>query len=252
MESGVPLIISMENDQFGHALLCIGHADVPAKEIRSLRSTSYSNEELKNIALKKNISIFDYDDIVKEFLFIDDNHPVYQRALLAEPANHYEHTWQNCKISHFIVPLYTKIYLEAREAKNYILEFLLSGLNSLEFASTIFFRMSLSSNRSFKDRVAMDNEMNEDLKTILIETSMPKFVWIAELGSKDLFSRGKANGIIVVDATEANIFNNKPLILAAYNNKIITFNDESGIFEQDTLPLSPFSLPIRNLKKIRS
>ncbi len=142
--------------------------------------------------------------------------------------------------------------MEAREAKNYILEFLLSGLYPLEYASDLFFRMSLTSNRTFKDRIANDEHMQEDLKTIIIETSMPRFVWVAELGSKSLFSEGKANGLMVVDATEANIYNNKPLIVAAYQNKVITFNDQIGIFECDTLSLSPFSLLINNLKKVGS
>jgi len=94
--------------------------------------------------------------------------------------------------------------------------------------------------------------MQDDLKAIIIETSMPKFVWVAELGDKTLFSDGKANGLMIIDATEANIYYNKPLILAAYQNKVITFNDLNGKFECDTLSLSPFSLLIRNLKKIMS
>lgn len=250
VESGIPLIIAMENSQIGHALLCIGHADVTDEQINSLKTTSYSNDQLKIITDKGNISIFDYDEIVKEFVFIDDNQPVYQKALLSTPASNYDPSWQSCEITHFIAPLYTRIYLEAREAKNYMLEFLLSGLYPLEYAFNLFFRMSLTSNRAFKDRIANDELMQEDLKTIIIETSMPKFVWVAELGNKSLFSEGKANGLIVVDATEANIYNNKPLIIAAYQNKVITFDDKSGIFECDTLSLSPFSLLINNLKKL--
>jgi len=252
VESGIPLIISLQSDQIGHALLCIGHADVTIDHIKSLKSTIYSNEELKNRANHSNISIYDYDDIVKDFIFIDDNHPVYQKAKLSKPAIHYDSSWHSCKITHFIAPLYPKIYLEAREAKNYMLEYLITGPNPLEFASNVFFRMSLTSNRSFKDRITDDAFMQEELKAILIETSMPKFIWVAELGNKDLFSAGKANGLMVVDATEANIYNNKPLILAAYQNKVITWNDSSGNFESDVLYLSSFSLLINNLKKIKS
>jgi hypothetical protein len=252
VESGIPLIIALENKQIGHALLCIGHADISEEEIKGLYTTNYSNEVIKRKANRRSISIYDYDDIVKEFVFIDDNQPVYQKALLSKPALHYDSSWHSCEITHFIVPLYTRIYLEAREAKNYLLEFLLSGLYPLEYASTIFFRMSLTSNRSFKDRIAHDELMQEELKTIIIETSMPKFVWVAELGNKSLFSEGKANVLMVVDATEANIYNNKPLIIAAYQNKVITFDNQTGVFECDALSLTPFSLLINNLKKIVS
>ena len=33
---------------------------------------------------------------------------------------------------------------------------------------------------------------------------MPKFIWVAEIYENDNFNTGKADGLIVIDATEAN------------------------------------------------
>jgi len=195
----------------------------------------------------KNIVIHDYDSIKKDFIFIDDNQPVYQRATLDNPAAHYPADWHNCKVTYFIVPLYTKIYLEAFEAKNYILRFLTTGPEPLTDNSQILLRFYLASSRSFKNEVAMNATIQEDLKGLLLEASMPKFIWVAEISTKDLIKQKKANGMVILDATEANIYFNKPLILAAFQGKLVIFDESSGKLESDLLPLQDFTVFEHNL-----
>ena len=76
---------------------------------------------------------------------------------------------------------------------------------------------------------------------------MPKFIWVAEVSSQDLIKEKKANGIIIVDATEANIYFNKPLILGAYQDKLILFDEISGNLESNVLPLQDFRIFEHNL-----
>lgn len=76
---------------------------------------------------------------------------------------------------------------------------------------------------------------------------MPKFIWVAEVSSKDLIKEKKANGIIIVDATEANIYFNKPLILAAYQDKLIIFDEITYTLESNVFPLQEFRIFEHNL-----
>jgi hypothetical protein len=76
----------------------------------------FANPALQAKANSRGITIYEYDSINKDFIFIDDNMPAYQRAAINHPAIHYTSTdWQTCKIDFFIAPLYTKIHLEAFE-----------------------------------------------------------------------------------------------------------------------------------------
>jgi hypothetical protein len=250
IESGIPIIIAMENrphGSIGHALLAIGHEKIDDAKIDAITPYVISDIALRTYVAGKNIVIHDYDSIKKDFIFIDDNQPVYQRATLDNPAAHYPADWNNCKVTYFIVPLYTKIYLEAFEAKNYILRFLTTGPEPLTDNSQILLRFFLASSRSFKNEVAMNATIQEDLKGLLLEASMPKFIWVAEISTKDLIKQKKANGMVILDATEANIYFNKPLILAAFQGKLVIFDESSGKLESDLLPLQDFTVFEHNL-----
>lgn len=253
IESGIPIIVAMINDSgtIAHALLAVGHEKISSVQIDALPQAMFFNPLLQSQITAKNITFYDYDFIEKEFIFIDDNLPPYQKASFEKPAIHYPNQdWHSCQIKYFIVPLYTKIYLEAYEAKNYVFSLLTSGPEPLQNNSELLLRFYLASSRSFKDALSKNSSVQADLKILLLEAAMPKFIWVAELSSKDLMKQNLANGMIVLDATEANIFSNKPLILAAYQNTIVAFDERTRKFESQPLILQNFSVFQDNLKNI--
>jgi hypothetical protein len=213
------------------------------------KSTNFTDNNLKNLYQKKGIIIYDYDEVKKNFVFIDDNQPAYQKAALDKPALNYNNTdWHSCKITYFIVPLYPKIYLEAYEAKNFVLNFLVFNSVPLNDKSEIVLRLFLTSTRSFKDKVATNKELQGDLKKLILTAVMPKFVWVAELSTKDLMKQKLANGLLIIDATEANTLSFKPLILAAYQDNIAYFDANNSNLENNVFPLRNFCIFENNLK----
>jgi len=249
VESGLPLIIGLDNYnvdaakvKIGHALLCIGHENINDSQIDAIIGHSFPN----------GIKLYDYAAAVENYIFIDDNRPIYQKATIMNPAAHYpDRNWHSCEITHFIVPLYTKIYFEAVEAKNFVKEFLLHGYAPLTANSEILLRFYLTSSRSYKDETARNSTMPDELKASIIEAQMPKFIWIAELSTKFLMKEKKANGIVILDATEPDIYAEKPLILAAYQGNLIKFDDEHGELENISLPLQEFSIFEHNLQQFK-
>jgi len=253
VESGIPVIVAIENrhagGNIGHAKLCIGRNDLLNDAIDKLDEIRNLSPELELIIKHKSIRLYDYDDIDKKFIFIDDNQPAYQVAKLKNPAVHYVNAdWHNCRITYFIVPLYPKIYLEAFEAKNFFLKFILQGPVPVKASSDVVLRCYLTSSRSFKDDIARNSTIVGDLKELILETSMPKFIWIAELSEKDLLKDKRTKGIVIIDATETNLFSYKPLILAAYDDVIITFDETAGNLVKYTLTLHNFKIFENNLK----
>lgn len=161
---------------------------------------------------------------------------------------HYEKEWHSCKVTYFIVPLYPKIYLEAFEAKKFILNFLLLGPVPINDNSEILLRLFLMSSRSFKNCLINNKNFDENIKDLIIEKPMPKFVWITELSTKELMKNKTANGLLILDATETNIYFNKPLLLAGYQNNYIEFNEKNAVLINKNLYLPNFSTFESNLK----
>jgi hypothetical protein len=174
--------------------------------------------------------------------------PSYCLADLETPALHYQNAnWHNCEITFFIVPLYPKIYLEAYEAKKFIQLLLVSAFD-LKPNEDIFLRSYLTSSRSYKHELMLNATFDPNLKTLILESNMPKFIWVCEISTKDLIKKQLANGIILLDATEANTQNFKPLICASYMGSYISHNSVGGFFDRNSLILNPFSIFTNNLK----
>lgn len=128
---------------------------------------------------------------------------------------------------------------------------LLLGPYPLPDEYDLFLRFYLTSTRSYKEYVATNTTIQPELKTLILALALPKFIWVAELSTPDLIKHNLANGVILLDATEVNVQYNKPLAFAAYQNRIITFAQQSeqntGI-ETISLPLAPFLIYENNLK----
>ncbi len=251
IESGIPLILGIDNlpaGNIGHALLCVGHEKISEEQIDQLPVYQFTNKELQASITANTHTIFDYDAIKKDFIFIDDNFPAYQKADLSNPTLHYSPDWHDCKIKHFIAPLYHKIYLEAFEAKNFILKYIIQGPEPIAVNSNLLIKVYLTSSRSFKDGLSLTDDFQTDVRDIILDLLMPKFIWVGELSTKELLKQHQSFGLIILDATEPNIFYSKPLLFAAYNGFILKLNQNEGKFEKELLPLHPFKCFLKNLK----
>lgn len=135
-----------------------------------------------------------------------------------------------------MVPLYTKIYLEAYVAKELILNLLKDSNLGFDFEPGFILRTFLSSSRSFKHHISNLALMDKLLKYNIQVTKMPKFIWIAEIYSKEGFQRttSKAIGLIIIDATEANRTLDA-LIFASYPDRSIIMNENNLVVLSDKL-----------------
>lgn len=230
VESGIPLIVAVTNDEgINHAFICCGR--------EKLTKTHLDQADKKN-------GWVDFHDLEKKFVFIDDNHFPYQRAFLNKPCEYYNSAdWKKCKISHFIVPLYPKIYLDAFEAR----KFSLNIYDALIGTDDDIVRMMLSSSRSYKNYVLKNSDLSNELKEKIVGKPMPKFIWVCEISNKELLKREKCFGSLVLDATEPNIKNLDPLIYCHLGSQVLEVN--KGLLYSTKLqkPINEFSVYTNNL-----
>ncbi|TDH25215.1 hypothetical protein EXU57_14010 [Segetibacter sp. 3557_3] len=234
VESGIPTIVAITNQNgIGHVMNIVGRTD-----LKIGGTFQYTPIEV----FSNGSELYDYYEQPANYLVVDDNMAPYGVIPLSDPACNYTNPiWQNCTIAAAIVPLYFRIYMEADRARNVAIQLLKSHDQRAHLPSLVL-RVLLSSSRTFKHTVSLNEELDLVVKTLIINIKMPKFVWIAEVGPPDLMADEKATGLILMDATEPK----KPAILAYLleNSYIGPANGSSG---QYSIPLSPFSIH-KNLK----
>jgi hypothetical protein len=253
VESGLPLIATISNahngGQVGHAVLLIGHSRTTNIKIDQLQIKKERDTKLAGILQQRKIQIIDNDDIERDFVSVDDNYPVYQLAPLDQPVKYYQNpTWANCEIIHFLVPLHPKIYLDASSAKKNIKKLLLEPQFNIPEGTELFIRVFLTSSRSYKDYLSQDQSFQPDFREFILEASMSKFIWVGEISSRELIKQKKANGLIILNATEPKLINYDALIVSGYSDRFFSPDDVSRKLTENLLALGEFNIYTNNLK----
>jgi len=193
VESGLPLIVCMQDEKShqGHAVVCVGRKKVEPTVVRSTTVTDL----LGTVYRKWNLS-------VNEFIFNDDNVPCYQSVDFSNPMIYYGSEWSNMVISHMVVPLPARVYLDAElaiKASTYIASHRV-GLRNGSVVKTF-----LVSNRSYREYLLTNPSFSENARWKLLQINMPKFIWVTEIAQYDDFVEGAVNELLILDATGSAI-----------------------------------------------
>jgi hypothetical protein len=198
IESGIPVILLSED----HAVLAIGRKRSIEKHYKS-KWYSISNEKDKS-----------YTDFFSHLLVMNDNRPPYELMDYNDSANN------GFKISSFIVPLYSKVNMDASELKKSFTATLqilndlkINEIKYLEFIrpnENYIYRYFFTSSKSYKDYIARSKDLPYEFKMVL-NKSMPKFIGVVEIinerNIKMEDDANKVDGIVVLDATESGVCN---------------------------------------------
>jgi hypothetical protein len=233
VESGIPVIIIVEGEEFGaHALVLIGHEELGEEKLRSL--------------VMANDGPCDSADFEKDFICSDDNRPIYQRLKLQKPLSHYtDARFHNGKICQIIVPLYERIYLDAIKARklaNRILEHKTLGYKVENQVSRLF----LTSSRSLKRWLQKNEDLPEKLRNYLLRMHLPRFVWLAEYATKENYLQRRADSLVCLDATGDD--STESLLFARYPKVTLWLNSTTGKHDRINIPSPAIRVYQNNLK----
>lgn len=228
IESGIPVMTGLESNEgsLGHVVVLIGKQyEEGIVNFKSIKKRQFT-------VSGKPISYHDVAQLSGKYIVQDDNLAPYQLITLNNPGAHYEDAAsQAYKIDSIVVPLYPKIYLEAYVAKNLILQILKDSILGYQFKPGFILRCFLASSRSFKNHIAKSATIDKDIKSTILVSKMPKFIWVAEIYDKNGYVplTGEAKGLVILDATEANSTSVDTLILAAYPDRSIAIDQNKFI-----------------------
>ena len=213
IESGIPVILGLKGRIGGHAVVSIGH------EVTDITTVDREITSLSKVhSTVSGLQVIDTAYIKRRLVQIDDNHPPYRLAEFARPCGYYNGTtFSDMKIQHFVVPLHKRIYLEARKARAMFKRILSSPVfgwaaRSELKTTQIIQRVFITTGNSYKN-YALRSDMADNLKTFIQSMNMPRFIWVAELSTKEMYLQSKSSGIILLDATGSEDMNSAKLIL---------------------------------------
>jgi hypothetical protein len=235
VESGIPVIVALENGSTGHAVLFIGHENISGSYQTWLNSSDPQADG----------RIADTGDFDKRYIVIDDNYPPYQSCTFDSPTSYYTSpAFKGFRITAFVVPLHPRVYLEPFEAYCLALHVLKNIIGVPSDTRSIITRFFLTSSRSYKNWIYRSSYLQKDLRNIILTNTMPKFIWVMELSDRNRFSDCTANGMILIDATGDDSLDS--VLLFAHAGKV--FLRVNGIYKDVETGFTDFPCYENNLK----
>ena len=230
IESGFPLALCLQNTSktLGHAAVCVGHPSVE-------RTGNIESEQIRGV------NYFIWNRSVDTIVMNDDNVSPYQKADIIHPTTYYNlKEWDDVLLMRFLVPLPSKVYLDAFKAiklSKIIMRLLLNA------PSDSVIRTFLASSRSFRDHIAMSQSIDADVKRLLLDMNLPRFVWISEISSLEEFHKGLSSGLIILDATEPTQEIIVPLLMCVMEKSGFIYQDNkiNKLFLSNALQIETYN-----------
>lgn len=204
VESGIPVAVNVEAEKGdfreGHSLLCVGHSGEKDEKRAKKYAMTGRNEkhEVVNSA-----------DFYVNYCVIDDHQKPYATKEYSEMS-----TFSDMKISNLAVPLYKKMYLEAKYAYDIFYRIFRSekiGLECWEIPQDylvendiVVMRIYQASSRNYKAfKISAYDDLNIARKAEFAQLELPQFIWCCEFFNytQYLDDDRKAFANIILDAT---------------------------------------------------
>ena len=241
VESGLPVVAALTGHS--HAITIIGHLSDFEESPTTFPSSS--------------------DVYLKGLIANDDNVMPYHAIRKHDQASGgYWSKYKIDEIDTFIVPLYEKIHLSAEHvvelSEAILTDDTLGITNRSSFIKyeNIITRLFLTSSKSFK-KVIRENLLPFGISNVYCEMAMPKFIWICEISTHDLFKKKKIAGEILFDATANfhDIFSflaiHYPDFLLLNNRDCQTIDPERFIaYDVEAKEMIPYSCYVNNLCEV--
>lgn len=255
VESGIPVAVNVLNrkdpSEPGHSLVCIGYSGRKTE-----RNTA---EALKNaIPLSGGPKLINAADYYSRYIVNDDNQTPYAVRIFDRLS-----LYPNLKVGQILIPLYKRMNMEASDAYDIVIAMLQHrdyGLvnrgTELKAEKTVVVRLFLASSRTYKHfRMMQSGGQLPEYREIYGKIPLPRFVWVAELFTKEAYETGgKAIGEIVLDATATTKNDVKSVIMLNYPGVISIRSPDQSIVALNynrNFELRPFPRFEGNLKKIQ-
>lgn len=258
IESGIPIALGLaKNTSNKHSVIGIGYASPDTAILTNQVNCAYDE------ATKTAIWICDTADTVSTYCIMDDNQRPYLlcdcKETISDIDNSHVLSLGEYRVEYMMVPLYKRMIMEAADVYDICLSILsndricirkffqggtfanpeaLSTVGDVSKCGTkeepLVIRLFMASSRTF--RVFRDEHFsNKVLRKLYNATVFPKFIWVCELSTPQLYREGKVLGEIIIDATSSAEAKMNSFIILHYPGAICRRLPESQLIRSEEL-----------------
>ena len=216
IESGLPMVGFLYPRR--HAVSIIGHGlvDMDILDDPIL---------VKNIR-DPSIDVISHARLVRDFYVMDDNLFPYKKMRIGWANQESDVDYGSAELKYCVVPLYNRMQLVYNEVYERFRTWMKE--RAMDWDVPCVSRIYITSANSLKSEALKSADMNEVLVGIILNLSMPRFVWCIDLSNFEEYKKGLTSGRIIVDTT-APTLDVEPWILRHDRNRIEYIDIDSRI-----------------------
>ena len=244
IESGIPMIGFLY--PIKHAISIIGHGLVNY----DLLDDTTVVDTLKD----SEINVISHSKLIQDLYVMDDNCFPYRKMPIDLPSEQSDVIYGLAELEYAVVPLYRRMQLAYSEVyERFRVWRKEKVMNWEEFCVC---RIYITSANSLKKETMISENMNETLKDVILNMTLPRFVWCIDLAGTANFKEGLTSGRIIVDTTAPTL--EEDAWLLRHDGEKIEFIDiekgdgigknEYSVIETE---IKPYDVYINNLKEVK-
>nr|WP_295300472.1 hypothetical protein [uncultured Blautia sp.] len=244
IESGIPMIGFLY--PIKHAISIIGHGLVNYDVL--------DNSTMVDMLKDEEINVISHSKLIQDLYVMDDNCFPYRKMPVELPSEESDVIYGLTELEYAVVPLYRRMQLAYSEVYERFRVWRKEKVMNWE--DFCICRIYITSANSLKKETMISENMNEILKDVILNMTLPRFVWCIDLAGVDNFKAGLTSGRIIIDTT-APTLEEETWLLRHDGEKIefIDIENGDGINKNEysviETEIKPYNIYINNLKEVK-
>jgi len=237
IESGIPIVGFISPKQ--HAVSIVGHGSIDYGLLDNSDSVNKLKDEQTGIIL--------HSKLISSLYVMEDNYFGYRKVSKELPTSTSDVDYNLYEIKFAVVPLYEKMHLVYNEVYERYVSLVESETMSWEDVKIS--RIYMTSANSLKREAGNNEEMCEELRTIILRLNMSKFVWCIDIAGIDNYKNNRTSGRVIIDST-CSTYEREPWILMHDGRQIRYYDEDENDNYIVECEIKPYRIYTNNLERV--
>lgn len=237
IESGIPIVGFISPKQ--HAVSIVGHGEIDYELLNDPINVSKLKDDETGIILNSRL--------ISSLYVMEDNYFGYRKVSKHLPTSSSDVDYNLYEIKFAVVPLYEKMQLVYNEVYERYVSLVES--KTMNWEDIKVSRIYMTSANSLKRETGNNEEMCEQLKTIILRLNMPKFVWCIDIAGIDNYKKNLTSGRIIIDST-CSTYEKEPWLLMHDGHEIRYYDEDENSNFVVKCDIQPYKIYTNNLKRV--
>ena len=178
---------------------------------------------------------------------MEDNYFGYRKVPRDLPTISSDVDYNLFEIKFAVIPLYEKMQLVYNEVYERYVSLVESETMNWEDVKVT--RIYMTSANSLKRETESNEQMCQELKTIILRLNMPKFVWCIDIAGIENYTNNLTSGRVIIDST-CSTYEKEPWILMHDGKQIRYYDEDENANYVVECDIQPYKIYTNNLVRV--